>query len=434
MQIVWLDDSIENCYNTSMSEPLAFRVRPDKVEDFEGQKHLFGKDGILTNALSGKVTSLVLWGPPGSGKTTLAHLIGKATGRPTIQINAVSTGIPDLKKRLEGIDHPILFVDEIHRWSKSQQDFLLPKVESGEVTLIGSTTENPYFEVIGPLLSRVRVLRLDALRSSEIKSIIMKAIKDPRGLGSQKIDVPEKVMDFLIGYASGDARAALNMLEDLVTVGKEDGEKLVLEIPNEEVLRRLPYDKTGDEHYHVISAFIKSIRGSDVDAAIYWLARMLKSGEKPEFIARRMVILASEDIGLADPWAILIAQAGFSAVHEVGMPEASLIMAEVAVYLAQSPKSNSTAKALWSAQEAVALATPPVPIHLRNASFKGAKELGYGKDYNYPHNFGGFVKQQYLPDELKGVKFFEPTDIGYEKRIKERMEGRGQIDENHDKE
>lgn len=412
-----------------MSEPLAYRMRPQTIEEFVGQKHLLGKDGLLSKSLSGKPTSLLLWGPPGTGKTTLAHLIGKATSRQTIVINAVTTGIPDLKKLLVQADHPVLFVDEIHRWSKSQQDFLLPFVESGEVLLVGSTTENPYYEVIGPLLSRLRVLRLEPLSDEDIKEILRKAIVDPKGLGEFTIEAPEEVMDFVAQVSAGDARSALNLLEDLFNLSVPVDGKYKLQIPSEDVLRRLPYDKTGDEHYQVISAFIKCIRGSDPDAAVYWLSRMLKSGEDPTFIARRLVILAAEDIGLADPWALLIAQSGFSAVEQIGIPECGLILSEVAVYLAQAPKSNSTARALWAAQETVEKTTPPVPIHLRNANFRGLKNLGWGRDYRYPHDHkGGFVKQEYLPKELLDSKFFEPTDIGFEKRIKERMESRGQVE------
>ncbi len=408
-----------------MSEPLAFRMRPKTLEEFVGQRHLLKKDGILTQALSGKPTSFILWGPPGTGKTTLAYLIGKATNRQTIQINAVTTGVADLKKLLSSTQNPILFVDEIHRWNKAQQDFLLPLVESGQVLLIGSTTENPYFEVIGPLLSRVRVLRLEQLSDDDIKAIVKRALSDPEGLGNESVELPDEVLDFIVAISAGDARSALNLLEDLVLVTEPEDGVIKLKIPSQETLRRLPYDKTGDEHYQVISAFIKSIRGSDVDATVYWLARMVASGEDIRFIARRMIILAAEDVGLADPWALLMATAGFSGVEQVGLPEAGLILSEVAVYLAQAPKSNSTAKALWAASESISKNTPPVPLHLRNASFKGAKAMGYGVDYKYPHNFkGGFVPQQYLPFGLEGTKFFEPTDIGYEKRIKERMGSR----------
>lgn len=414
-----------------MSEPLAYRMRPQTLDEFVGQRHLLAQGAILKQAVSGKPTSLILWGPPGSGKTTLAHLIASAVQRPVVHINAVTTGVPQLKKTLsEGLINPLLFVDEIHRWNKSQQDFLLPYVESGKVLLIGSTTENPYYEVIGPLLSRVRVLKLDPLDDEDIAKIIKRALSDPKGLGEMNIEMSDEVLAFIVAYAGGDARSALNLLEDLVNVsGNVDG-KVTLQIPSEEVLRRLPYDKTGDEHYQVISAFIKSLRGSDIDAAVYWLSRMVESGEDPKFIARRMVILAAEDVGLADPWALMIANAGFQAVTEIGMPEAGLVLSEVAVYLAQAPKSNRTSVALWEASAKVRESTPPVPLHLRNASFRGTKQMGYGVGYKYPHEFkAGFAAQQYLPDELKDAKFYKPSDIGFEQRVKERMEGRKQIKE-----
>jgi putative ATPase len=414
-----------------MSEPLAYRMRPQTLDEFVGQRHLLAQGAILKQAVSGKPTSLILWGPPGSGKTTLAHLIASAVQRPVVHINAVTTGVPQLKKTLsEGLINPLLFVDEIHRWNKSQQDFLLPYVESGKVLLIGSTTENPYYEVIGPLLSRVRVLKLDSLDDEDIAKIIKRALSDTKGLGDLSIELPDEVLAFIVAYAGGDARSALNLLEDLVNVSNKVDGKATLQIPSEEVLKRLPYDKTGDEHYQVISAFIKSLRGSDIDAAVYWLSRMVESGEDPKFIARRMVILAAEDVGLADPWALMIANAGFQAVTEIGMPEAGLVLSEVAVYMAQAPKSNRTSVALWEASAKVRESTPPVPLHLRNASFKGAKQMGYGVGYKYPHEFkAGFTAQQYLPDELKDVKFYEPSEIGFEQRIKERMEGRKQIKE-----
>jgi putative ATPase len=408
--------------------PLAHRMRPKTIDEFVGQTKLIDGNKLIKKALDGDPASMIFWGPPGSGKTTLAWLIGSTAKRPVIRINAVSTGIPALRKILSDNteENPILFIDEIHRWNKAQQDFLLPKVESGEVTIIGSTTENPYFEVNGPLLSRVRVLRLEPLGDDDIKKIVQTAIQSETGFAGN-ISVPDDVMEFIINISGGDARSALNILEELAVQVSETSEKPVLKIPDQQFMRRLPYDKSGDIHYQVVSAFIKSLRGSDVDASVYWLVRMTSSGEDPKFIARRMVILASEDIGLADPWAILMANACFQAVERIGMPECEYNLVETAIYLAQAPKSNSTAKALMNAKKAIEKSTPPVPIHLRNPSFKGAWKLGYGKDYKYPHDFsGGYVDQEYLPEELKGLKLYEPSDLGYEKRIKERMKSRNQ--------
>lgn len=306
----------------------------------------------------------------GTGKTTLANLIGKKAKRKVIQINAVSTGIPALRKLLENEENPILFIDEIHRWNKSQQDFLLPKVESGDVTIIGSTTENPYFEINGPLLSRVRILRLEALTKDNIKNIVQNAISSDKGFEG-KIEASDDVMDFIVNVSGGDARAALNTLEELAAQAEPEEEKLVLKVPTTPFIRRIPYDKAADEHYQVLSAFIKSLRGSDPDAAVYWLIRMTAAGEDPKIIARRMAILASEDIGLADPWAIVIASSCFTIVERVGLPECEYTLVETAIYLAQAPKSNSCAKALGIAKETVAAYTPPFPFILETQALGG---------------------------------------------------------------
>ncbi len=400
-------------------------MRPTSVGEFVGQRKLIDGNSIIKKALEGSVSSMIFWGPPGCGKTTLAKLIGNQTNRPIININAVSTGIPALRKKLSDqlfTKNPILFIDEIHRWNKAQQDFLLPKVETGEITIIGSTTENPYFEINGPLLSRVRILRMESLSDDDIRDIINSAVESPKGFEGV-INLPDDVVDFIVSVAGGDARSALNILEELTA--KAQNENTKISVPKDLFAKRFPYDKSGDQHYQIISAFIKSLRGSDPDAAVYWLIRMTESGEDPKFIARRMLILASEDIGLADPWALLIANACFQAVERIGLPECEYNLVETAIYLAQAPKSNSTAIALANAKKAVQISSPPVPIHLRNPSFTGSKKLGYGRDYKYPHDFnGGFVKQAYMPDELENISIYEPSDYGYEKRIRERMETR----------
>lgn len=414
---------MSDAYNTDFI-PLAHRMRPSTINEFVGQNKLTDGNSIIQKALNGTASSMIFWGPPGCGKTTLAKLIGNESSRPVINVNAVSTGIPALRKLFsdQTVRNPILFIDEIHRWNKAQQDFLLPRVETGEITIIGSTTENPYFEVNGPLLSRVRILRLEALTDDDIKKIINSAVESPKGFDGD-IDIPDAVMDFIVSIAGGDARSALNILEELASKAQHENKELT--VPKDLFARRLPYDKSGDQHYQIISAFIKSLRGSDPDAAVYWLIRMTESGEDPKFIARRMLILASEDIGLADPWALLMANACFQAVERIGLPECEYNLVETAIYLAQAPKSNSIAVALGNAKKAVQMSSPSVPIHLRNPSFKGSKKLGYGKDYKYPHDYsGGFVKQEYLPVELKNMKIYEPSDFGYEKRIRERMNTR----------
>ena len=419
------------------SAPLATRVRPSTLDEFVGQEHIIGPGRVLRKALeAGQLHSIVLWGPPGSGKTTLANVIANTTNSHFSAVSAVSAGVADLRKIVEEArkrrrdqkQKTILFIDEIHRFNKAQQDAILPFVEDGTVTLIGATTENPSFEVISPLLSRSQVLTLRSLTREQVTTIINRALKDNvHGIGSLKVELDEKALNNLLDISSGDARIALNALEiaSLATAPDTDGKRKVLVSTIEDAVqhRALRYDRAGDQHYDLASALIKSMRGSDPDAAIYWLARMLESGEDPMFIARRLVILASEDVGLADPQALLIAVAAQQAAHFVGMPECTLNLAEAVIYLATAPKSNSSCEAYMHAQEEVKSGiSEPVPIHLRNAVTALMKNLGYGKDYKYSHNYSGhFIEQQFLPDTLKHKHFYTPGEIGYEKTIATRL-------------
>lgn len=418
-----------------LTRPLAERMRPQNPAEFVGQKHLLGPGRLLREMIdAGKLHSLILWGPPGSGKTTLAQLLAAAAGAHCVQFSAVSSGVKELKgiievaQRLHRLGKPtVLFVDEIHHFNKTQQDTFLPHVESGTLILIGATTENPSFEVISPLLSRCQVLVLHPLTSDEIGEIIDRALADPeRGLGSQVSAITAEAREFLIQQSQGDARVALNALETSANLIRHDkGEKQIDLATIQEALQRKPllYDKSGEEHYNVISAFIKSLRGSDPDAALYWLMRMLEAGEDPLFIARRMIILAAEDIGNADPQALQVAVAAKEAVHFVGLPEGRIPLAQATTYLATAPKSNASYKAMLAAaadvKEKGAL---PVPLHLRNAPTELMEKLGYGKGYKYAHNFPDhIVDQEHFPDELKGRKYYSLSDSGYEKTIKERM-------------
>jgi len=416
--------------------PLADRMRSKTLNEFVGQEHIIGEGKILRKMIEeDTLISLIFWGPPGSGKTTLARIIAHLTKSHFTQFSAVNSGVADIKRvvkeariRLKAYqERAILFIDEIHRFNKAQQDALLPYVEEGTITLMGATTENPSFEVIGPLLSRTRVFVLRRLTSEEIKKILERAIKDKeRGLGQYRIDIPSEPLDFIIEGSNGDARIALNALEIAVETTKPDTQgirHLNLKIAEESLQRKaLLYDKKGEEHYNVISAFIKSMRGSDPDAALYWLARMIEAGENPRFIARRMVIFASEDIGNADPQALSVAVACAQAVEFVGMPEAQINLAHASTYLATAPKSNASYKGLLAAKEDVKeTLSLPVPLHLRNAPTSLMKELGYGRDYKYPHNFpGGVVEENYLPEKLKNKKYYYPTKRGFEKKIQER--------------
>lgn len=409
--------------------PLAERMRPRTLDEFEEQLSVIGKGTPLRRALEAdRLPSLILWGPPGTGKTTLAHIIARMTKAHFVTINAVMSGVSDIRRVIEEArekrayhnQKTILFIDEIHRFNKAQQDALLWAVEKGLITLIGSTTENPMFSVIRPLLSRVRLFRLEPLSEEALKRILQKALADQeRGLGRYRVDVEPAALEHLARAANGDARAALNYLEIAVLTTPPDDtgvRRINLEVAQQASgIQVLKYDRA-DEHYDVVSAFIKSMRGSDPQATIYWLARLLYAGEDPNFICRRIIIHAAEDVGLADPRALILATAAAQAVERVGMPEAALIMAEAALYIARAPKSNSVMLAINRAMELVKKERSyPVPLHLRDASYKGAASLGHGKGYKYPHDFPGhYVPQQYLPDELAGYVFYEPSGQGEE--------------------
>ncbi len=417
--------------------PLATRMRPTTFSDFVGQEHLIGPGRVLRKAIeTGKVPSLILWGPPGSGKTTLAYIIADATESHFEPISAVSAGVADLRRIIEGANdrrqnlhqQTILFIDEIHRFNKAQQDAVLPYVEDGTITLIGATTENPSFEVVSPLLSRCQVLALNPLTDDEIQLIIMRALKDMiRGLGAFRVELEEDALKHLITMSNNDARVALNALEmaTLATPPDTDGKRYISLATIEDAVqhRALRYDKAGDLHYDTISALHKSMRGSDPDASLYWLARMLEAGEDPLYIARRLVRFASEDIGMADPQALVIAMAAQQAVHFIGLPEGNLALAQAAVYLATAPKSNSLYQAYSKVQEEIKQsATESVPLHLRNPVTPLMKDMGYGQGYKYAHDYPGhFVEQQNLPSSLQGKRYYTPSDQGYEKKIVTRL-------------
>lgn len=417
-----------------MAQPLAERLRPRTLDDYIGQKHLVGEGAILRKMIdAGRISSFILWGPPGVGKTTLAQIIAHKLETPFYTLSAVTSGVKDVRDVIEKARSnrffsqasPILFIDEIHRFSKSQQDSLLGAVETGVVTLIGATTENPSFEVIRPLLSRCQLYVLKSLEKEDLLELLHNAIAKDTYLKEKHITLKET--DAMLRYSGGDARKLLNILE-LVVEADNESEEIV--ITDEKVVERLQqnplaYDKDGEMHYDIISAFIKSIRGSDPDGALYWLARMVEGGEDPAFIARRLVISASEDIGLANPNALLLANAAFDAVMKIGWPEGRIPLAEATVYLATSPKSNSAYEGINGALELVrSTGNLPVPLHLRNAPTKLMKQLGYGKEYKYAHAYEGhFVEQQFLPDEVKNARIWHPQNNAQETKLKERMLG-----------
>lgn len=418
--------------NTDVKIPLAERIRPSSLDEYVGQEHLVGKGSVLRNMIeSGNLSSFILWGPPGVGKTTLANIISKQLDRSFYTLSAVSSGVKDVReviskakdKNLFNSKTPILFIDEIHRFNKGQQDALLGAVEDGTIILIGATTENPSFEVISPLLSRCQVFVLKELSVEDLDVLLTRALEKDPYLSSRNITVAEK--EALMRYSGGDARKLLNVLE-IVVSSIPDGEPVV--ITNELVKNRLQenmalYDKNGEQHYDIISAFIKSLRGSDPNAAVYWLARMIKGGEDPLFIARRMVILAAEDIGLANPNALLLAQSTFAAVQQIGMPEGRIPLSECAIYLASSPKSNSSIMAIDVALSMVEQQGDlSVPLHLRNAPTKLMKELGYHQGYKYAHDYeGNFADLEFLPEEASGTKLYEPSNNKAEEEIRRRL-------------
>lgn len=424
--------------NTMEKEsPLASRLRPRTLDEVVGQQHIIGKDKLLYRAIKAdKLGSVIFYGPPGTGKTTLAKVIANTTQADFKQINATVAGKKDMEEVVTEAKNnmgmygrrTILFVDEIHRFNKGQQDYLLPFVEDGTLTLIGATTENPYFEVNGALLSRSRIFELKPLEKDDIKQLIYRAVTDSeRGMGTYRVKIEEDAADFLADTANGDARAALNAVElgVLTTERSEDGLIHIALAAAQECIqkRAVRYDKDGDNHYDTISAFIKSMRGSDPDAAVYYLARMLYAGEDIKFIARRIMICASEDVGNADPQALNVAVSAALAAERIGLPEAQIILSQAASYVACAPKSNAAYVAIQNAMENVKTTrTMPVPVHLQDRHYKGAAKLGHGEGYKYAHDYPKhYVKQQYLPDGMEGTVFYEPSDNGYEKQIKAHM-------------
>lgn len=418
------------------SGPLAERMRPKTLYDFVGQEHIVGEGKILNRAIKAdKLSSAIFYGPPGTGKTTLARIVAENTNNNFTTLNAVTSGIKDIKEKISyAVDElslynkrTILFIDEIHRFNKAQQDALLPYVENGTIILIGATTENPYFEVNQALISRSLIFEFKKISNDNIKDVINKAIIDKdRGYGNKNIEIDEDAIELIVNNSNGDVRKALSALElGIETTDELDGKiKIDINVASECIQRKkLEYDKTGDNHYDTISAFIKSMRGSDPDATVFWLAKMIKGGEDPKFIARRIIICASEDVGNADPRALQLAVSAFQAIDIIGFPEGRIILAQAAIYVACAPKSNASYKAIDSALEAVEKFSLDVPIHLKDKSYNGAEKLGRGLSYKYPHDYNKFyVKQNYLPEALRDANFYEPKESGYESKIKKFLE------------
>lgn len=428
-----MDDLFEKTDKKGKEEPLAFRMRPKNLDEFIGQENIVGQKGFLREMLEkGKIPSVIFWGPPGSGKTTLAMIIASYIKADFVSLSAVSSGLKEVKEVIERAKYnkemgkkTVLFIDEIHRFNKIQQDAFLPYVEDGTLILIGATTENPSFEVNSALLSRTKVVQLKALNCEDLKKIILRAIKDKeKGLGLKKIKISEDVFQLIENISNGDARVALNIIE-MTDIIKQSNEYEITKEDIKHIIEKKSflYDKSGEEHYNLISALHKSLRDSDPDAALYWMVRMLEAGEDPLYIARRIVRFASEDIGNADPNALLIALAAKDSFDFLGHPEGELALAQAVVYLACAPKSNAVYEAYNRVSEDVKnTKDEPVPLHIRNAPTKLMKDLGYGKGYKYAHNFeGNFVKQEHMPDKLKGKKYYFPTENGLEKEIKERL-------------
>ena len=421
--------------NMEQESPLASRMRPTTLEEVVGQEHIIGKDKLLYRAIrADKLSSIIFYGPPGTGKTTLAKVLANTTSAAFTQLNATSAGKKDMEEVVEQAKNnrgmygkkTILFIDEIHRFNKGQQDYLLPYVEDGTIILIGATTENPYFEVNGALLSRSVIFELKKLSKDDIRTLLLRAISDKeKGMGAYNAAIDEDALEFLADVSNGDARAALTALElgVLTTDRSEDGIiHITIDVASECIQKRvISYDKSGDNHYDTVSAFIKSMRGSDPDAAVYYLARMLYAGEDVKFIARRIMILAAEDIGNADPMALTVAVSAAQAVERIGMPEAQIILSQAVTYMASAPKSNAAVNAISKAMDVVGRTkTPPVPTHLQDAHYKSAEKLGHGLGYKYAHNYKNhYVKQQYLPDGLTDEVFYEPSENGYEATIRE---------------